>query len=68
MKTLLIIGIILFVGGLAYGATSKPKPEGIIDNSGPGMDAKVNIVSGSILTGFVLMILSGILYLRNQAN
>lgn len=60
MKAFLIIGIILFAGGIVFGA-SKSRPG--LSPSQTQINAR--IVSGSILTGVVLMLASGIIYLRS---
>lgn len=64
MKELLIIGIILFAGGIVYGAINN-KPNINPQPIHPNRTGKSQIVSASIITGFVLMIISGIMYLRS---
>jgi len=58
VKTLLIIGIVLLAGGILASSTKS-------NTSNPNqVDAKGKIVSASILTGFALMVISGIMYLN----
>lgn len=60
MKTLLIIGVILMAGSFIYG-TTLPQPS----TGGISTFAKPKFVSYGILTGFVLIIISGVMYLRS---
>lgn len=64
MKALFIIGVVLFSIGIVYGATNN-KPNVGIQPMQPNSGLKPQIVSASILTGFTLMIISGIMYLRS---
>lgn len=56
MKPILIIGLILLFGGITYGASKSPSQ--VITQK----DSRV--ISYSIIIGFILIILSGVLYLR----
>lgn len=61
MKILLIIGAILMFSGLAFGVIVGSKASEGTELSEGG----IKLVRWSVLTGFALMILSGILYLRS---
>ena len=61
MKILLIIGIWLMFFGLAFGIIVGSKADDGTELSEGG----VKLVRWSILVGFALMILSGILYLKS---
>lgn len=61
MKIFFIIGVLLMFFGMAFGVIVGSKA-----NEGAELsDGGVKLVRWSILIGFALMILSGILYLRN---
>lgn len=63
MKYLLIVGIILFAGGLVYGISSV-KPTVALSQS--QKDRNTKITSYSIILGFLLILLSGTLYLKRS--
>lgn len=58
MKPLLVIGIILFFGGILYGASKTKTP--IVSKT------ESNSITYAILGGFILIIISGVLYLRKS--
>ena len=60
MKALLIIGAILFALGIIFGAVVGSQEKYGTELS----DRGTKIVNGSILTGFALIIISGIMYLK----
>ena len=68
MKALLIIGLLLFVGGLVYGASKPQTTNQILPSTGgasvQSTTGTQNIVTYSIVIGFLLMIASGVMYLR----
>lgn len=57
MKALLIVGILLIVVGVTLG-TDNSRPMTNVSETG------VKVVSYSVLIGFILIIISGIMYLR----
>ena len=57
MKSLLVIGILLMVGSVAL-ASSKEKPMTGLSKTGD------YVISLSMLIGLILVIISGVLYLR----
>ena len=58
MKTLFVIGLLFLLGGIIFSSA--------VENTGDELsDTGSKAVSLSIVGGFTLMILSGILYLRS---